>query len=115
MLAKHVHRLRKKRYKNGTSIFFCTLPDCHYKIECDLSLGKESMCNECGETFLMNEYTIRLTRPHCHNCGKREVKVDGKRHYVSKRQNEVLVDVAAGEVVNLRSRLDNLVNNDEDI
>lgn len=66
----HVHKLRRHRHKSGTAIFFCTLPDCTFKSSVALSLGKRSLCWRCEEPFIMNEYSIRLAKPHCDNCHK---------------------------------------------
>src|SRR3970282_99899 len=103
----HRHKLKKHRYPNGTAIFFCILPDCHFKVEAALALGKEVLCNQCNEPFLMNEYTIKLTKPHCLNCGKIAVKTSsGRNIYVNKRAPKILTEIAANDVNNLRSRLD---------
>lgn len=115
-MAKHLHKLKKHKYPNGTAVFFCTLPDCNYKVEAPLALGKEVLCNQCNEPFTMNEYTVRLTRPHCNNCGKKLVKTStGDKVYVSKRSSGLLKEIAADDVNNLRSRLDSLTSIDEDI
>jgi len=113
-LMKHIHKLKKIKYKNGNAIFFCTLPDCHYKIEAALALGKETLCNQCNESFLMNEYTCRLLRPHCNNCGRKEVKTNnGKKFYINKRSAGVLQELAASDVSNLRDRLDKISGDEE--
>jgi len=70
MTEKHVHKFRRLRYKSGNEIFFCTLPDCSAKINQSLALGKRSICWRCGEPFIMNEYSLRLAKPHCNNCHK---------------------------------------------
>lgn len=64
----HTHKLRRHRYSSGTSIYFCALPDCSYKITPPLALGKRALCWRCGEPFILNEYAIRLAKPHCENC-----------------------------------------------
>lgn len=64
---KHTHKLKKHRFKSGSVVFFCAL-DCTYKISPALAEGKKSICWRCGEEFLMNEYSIRLTKPHCEGC-----------------------------------------------
>lgn len=69
MTEKHTHKLKKVKYKSGNSLFFCTL-DCTYKISATLALGKKTICWRCGETFSMNDYSIRLIKPHCENCHK---------------------------------------------
>lgn len=111
---KHVHKLKKHNYKTGVSIFFCILPDCHYKVETALVLGKECLCNICSQPFIMNEITIKLTRPHCINCGKTKVvDENGNARYVDKaklQQQKVLSLVAEKDVTSLRSRLTSLIN-----
>lgn len=66
----HVHKLKRLKYKTGNSIFFCALPDCSFKTNTALALGKRSICWRCGESFIMNEYSLRLAKPHCENCHK---------------------------------------------
>lgn len=103
----HIHRLKRHKYPSGNAVFFCTLPDCHYKIDVPLALGKRSVCNICGDEFIMNEYTIKLAKPHCPNCGKVKVKdAEGKNRYVKKVTNKILIGVAAETSQDLRSRLD---------
>jgi ribosomal protein S27AE len=50
-------------------MYFCVL-NCNYKVAPALSLGKEVLCNRCGEKFIMNEYSLRLALPHCEKCHK---------------------------------------------
>ncbi len=66
----HTHKLRRLTYKTGNSVYFCTLPDCYFKIATKLSLGKKSICHRCGSEFVMNDYSIRLAKPHCDKCHK---------------------------------------------
>ena len=56
-------------------MFFCTLPDCDYKVAVKLALGKRCICNRCDKPFILNEYSIRLVKPHCDECHKSK---DGK-------------------------------------
>lgn len=70
---KHTHKLRRHTYKTGNAVYFCALPDCSYKIHTALALGKRSVCWRCGEDFIMNEYAIRLAKPHCEKCHKPKV------------------------------------------
>lgn len=108
---KHIHKLKKHKYKSGQAVFFCTLTDCNFKMEVPFSLGKESLCNICSQPFVMNEYTLKLTKPHCTNCGKIEVRgEDGRKHYVRKQSSQVLASVADESTEDLRSRLQNVVN-----
>lgn len=73
MTEKHTHKLKRLKYKSGNTIFFCTLPDCTFKINQALALGKRSLCWRCGEPFIMTEYSLRLVKPHCENCHKSKV------------------------------------------
>src|SRR5580692_1622875 len=65
---KHTHKLKRLRYKSGNVIFFCALPDCSFKINIQLVLGKRSICWRCGNDFIMSEYSLRLAKPHCKAC-----------------------------------------------
>lgn len=65
---KHVHKLKRIKFKSGNASFFCVLPDCTFKVNPALALGKRSECWRCGEEFLLNEYSIRLAKPHCEKC-----------------------------------------------
>ena len=116
---KHVHRLKKHKYaKTGHSIYFCVLPDCHYKIDAALALGKRSICNICNVEFLMTEATLKLQRPHCGDCGKVKVKdADGNDRYIKKVTNKVLTDIGVARTQELRARLDAAITSasDEDI
>ena len=70
MAEKHIHKLKRHSYKTGNAVYFCSLPDCNFKIGTALSFGKRVICWRCGEPFLMNEYSIRLAKPHCEKCHK---------------------------------------------
>lgn len=78
-VSKHVHKLRRHVHKSGNAVLFCALPDCSFKINPALALGKRSICWRCGEEFIMNEYSLRLTKPHCEKC-----------HKPKKNKNEVI-------------------------
>ena len=116
---EHIHKLKKHKYKNGTTVFFC-VNDCTFKIECELAVGKRVLCNICNEPFIMNEASVKLARPHCPGCGKRLVKLpDGKRSYVNKNTSRLIAkDMADNKVSDLRTRLSSVVQmeaKDEDI
>jgi hypothetical protein len=66
----HVHKLKRLKYKSGNIIFFCSLPDCTFKTNIALALGKRSLCWRCGKDFIMSEYSLRLAKPHCDACHK---------------------------------------------
>lgn len=64
---KHLHKLKRHYYSNGTAVYFCTL-DCDYKISPPLAIGKHTQCWRCGKEFAMNQYSITLAKPHCEEC-----------------------------------------------
>ena len=115
----HVHKLKRHIYpKTGNAIYFCTLPDCHHKIDVALALGKTTICNHCGDEFTITESTLKLKFPHCSNCGKVRVKnEDGTYRLAKKVQNHILDSVPLASANELRSRLDSLtsVANEDDI
>lgn len=118
MTEKHVHKLRRHKYPNGTKVFFCTL-DCNFKIESALALGKIVLCNICGEPFSMNEYSCKLAKPHCNSCGKMKITDgDGNAKFINKgRPQAALADLATNSVTSLKERLGRVVTmeKDEDI
>lgn len=65
---KHTHKFKRLKYKSGNVIFFCSLPDCTFKTNIALALGKRSICWRCSQPFIMNEYSLRLAKPHCDSC-----------------------------------------------
>jgi hypothetical protein len=114
----HVHKLQRQKYRNGTKVYFCIL-NCNYKIEVAFALGKETICHICGQQFTMNEYTVKLAKPHCQNCGKRKIlDDDGNAKYVQKgRQERAIAEIGMSSAHSLRSRLDRAVAiaQDEDL
>ena len=95
---KHIHKLKRLKYKSGSVIFFCSLPDCSFKINISLALGKRSICWRCGDTFIMTEYALRLAKPHCEKChhpkneeiGEAELRVVIKDITLADRLNEAI-------------------------
>lgn len=115
----HIHRLKRTTYSNGTKVYFCT-NDCSYKLEVPFALGKIVECNLCEQPFKMNEYSIKLAKPHCNDCGKIQGKdpVTGKRTFKSKNQPiEAMSEIADTSVSSLKDRLGKVVmmEKEEDI
>ena len=121
-MSSHVHKLKRHKYPTGNTVYFCTLPDCHFKVDVALALGKRNICNSCGEEFILDEYSIRLARPHCRNCGKQKVRgEDGKNYYVrktssslSREREEVTASIAEKSIDDLRLRLQLATISDSD-
>jgi len=63
---KHIHKYiririgikRREEYK-------CSLPGCTHHTFPELVVGRESICNYCGNIFYMNKASVRLSKPHC--------------------------------------------------
>lgn len=114
--SSHVHKLKRHKYPSGNAVYFCTLPDCHFKIDVPLALGKRTLCNICDREFFMNEYTIKLAKPHCVDCGRVKVKdEEGKDRYVKKINNDVFTGIALESNKDLRERLDAATSIEDDI
>jgi hypothetical protein len=71
---KHVHKLKRHTYTNKEQVYFCVL-DCKFKVKRELALGKSNICWRCGREFNLNEYSIRLAKPHCDLCTKTKVEL----------------------------------------
>lgn len=118
---RHIHKLKLHKYSTGRKIYFCTLPDCNYKAAPALVVGKRALCNICGEPFILNEYAIRLVKPHCEGCHRSKDKKTGDikleihgvipmDNYIENRNNEL------NELDDLSSRLKAITesNNEEE-
>lgn len=113
MIQKHTHKLKRHKYSTGVAVYFCTLPDCNYKIETALALGKRSVCNLCDREFFLTEYHIKLAKPHCDACSKRKVRgTNGKNYYVRTTKTEssnLLGTLAQTSLSELKNRLGSVV------
>lgn len=107
MQKDHIHKLKRYKYPNKTTIFFCVL-DCGFKVEVALAVGKRVLCNLCDQPFVMKEKHLRLVRPHCDRCSKKKVKdEDGKSYYI---REGVMQEVAKSAVNDLSERLREVVD-----
>lgn len=51
----------------------CVLSNCTHREKTELILGKESICNRCGNKFtLPNTIRKMVNWPHCKNCTKKK-------------------------------------------
>lgn len=97
----HIHKLKRHRFKTGSSILYCTGANCSYKVAPQLALGKLTLCWRCDKPFTLDDYTMRLAKPHCRNCQKK--KSGG---LIEKIEPEM----ASATVNDLRSRLSSVVS-----
>lgn len=109
-LQQHIHKLKRIKFKSGNAVYFCAL-DCNFKIQVPLALGKKTICWRCGEVFVMNEYSIRLSKPHCSSChkSKDEKKWIHEPLEVEKQATKELVGVVAE--LSLADRLNKIIQN----
>jgi hypothetical protein len=73
---RSIGRLTKHNKESGfKDVFKCTLPNCTHYAKDFLILGKESICNKCGQVFILPMATRALTNvPHCKKCTKKRYK-----------------------------------------
>lgn len=107
---EHVHKLKRHTFRGGRQVYFCVL-DCNFQIDAAFALGKQSICHICGAEFTMNEYSVKLARPHCKNCGKMRVKTEeGGTRFVNKsRAIAAIAEISEDKVTSLRDRLGKVV------
>ena len=100
----HIHKFKRQIYKNtGSRFFFCT-NDCDYKVACELSLGKTSICWRCDKPFQMNQVSMRLAKPHCPDCHRRKGdKVNAVQQ--APKISELLSEANESSIESLRERL----------
>lgn len=68
---KHFHRYEKTILgKNNYVVFRCNLPNCNHYIAEKLAIGKQSICNRCGDTFILDKRAMKFVKPYCVNCVK---------------------------------------------
>lgn len=119
-LKKHIHKLKRHRYPSGNTVFFCVL-DCSFKVDTALSVGKKNICWRCGNEFIMDEYSLRLAKPHCSAChqpkNKKEVSEDASIRIIvddSKEEVTILPSVETSEandsLQSLRDRLNKAIH-----
>lgn len=64
----------------------------------------------------MTEYHIKLSTPHCDNCGKIKVKGDdGKKRYVRRDSLPIMASLASKTTEDLRERLSSITEPEDDI
>ncbi len=72
-----------------------------------LALGKKSICWRCGEEFILNEYSLRLVKPHCSKCHKPKGNDIPLNDLVSPSSNSIIDNIP----LSLADRLSNTINN----
>lgn len=102
---KHIHKLKRHKYKNGTLTYFC-VNDCDYRLDPELAFGKIVECWRCARSFSMNVYSSKSAKPHCEECHK--FKGDLAKKIETKPLQEIAV-LAGEDITNdLADRLHSL-------
>jgi formylmethanofuran dehydrogenase subunit E len=80
----HVHKyVRVKKSAKATKTFFkCAIPACVHKVEKAFAIGRLSICNRCGNEFILDTRALDLAKPHCSDCTKSS-------------KNEMVIDLAS--------------------
>lgn len=63
---KHVHTY--VQYKKRPGYFRCAAPDCTHFIDRESVHGKQSVCTQCGATFILDYPDLKRVKPRCINC-----------------------------------------------
>lgn len=75
-MSKHpIHRYQRKKTKGGTVLYRCNLPGCTHYLRSIFIDNQESLCNECGDKFVIagNEKYKKLLL--CGQCRGKKKKV----------------------------------------
>ena len=67
----HVHKYHRRRLGASSQVWACALPNCtHYQPKHMESMveGKQSICNQCGDEFILNVDALSEDKPRCENC-----------------------------------------------
>ena len=98
---KHTHQYRRavgRKTKNNAdskmvNYYKCMLPGCTHYVRDFMILGKESICNRCGNRFTLPTSLRFLGNiPHCKKCTKK---------YVRKADLEQALDEAIEEALDI--------------
>ncbi len=68
MAKKHIHRYERKKIGENYIVFRCNLPKCTHYLPKQLVKGKVSLCNKCGNEFILTSGSLLLAKPHCEDC-----------------------------------------------
>lgn len=85
MADKHTHRYERAIIgRKGYTVFKCNLPGCPHYISAKLVKNRISLCNRCGNEFIIDNRAKLLAKPHCVDCIEAKVKQEEIFHDLSK-------------------------------
>jgi hypothetical protein len=56
------------QFKARPGYFRCAAPDCTHFLIREAVIGKNSLCNDCGQSFLLTLDAAKLRKPRCLMC-----------------------------------------------
>lgn len=66
---RHTHKyIRIRIGKNKRIRFKCDIAGCPHSIEPELAINRKSICNRCGDEFILTRSSLDLAKPHCNSC-----------------------------------------------
>ena len=99
MSKQHVHKLRRidMGREKAYWVMQCSLPGCttyfpmRSKISCPSLLGKISLCNSCGDRFIMDRRSLRLSKPTCSSCvsSPKQAQLDKAKKFFTSLEGEL--------------------------
>lgn len=69
-IERHTHKYIRVKGRRGRIRYKCSIPGCPHVLEPEVAVGRFSICNHCGDTFVMNKESVTLAKPRCENCRK---------------------------------------------
>ena len=109
----HTHTyIRYGPRRGGNPKYRCADPRCYHTIDRHALIGKESLCNLCGRTFILTHTDLQRAKPRCKMCSETKEAIEYQR--VLETASELLApvnymkDLEEGEVENDDQRNDPL-------
>lgn len=73
-----VHKYRLRPF-GSNSVWACGNPNCNHYMPPHLAAmveGKSSLCNQCGEQFVLTSDSLKEREPRCDDCRYAQLKTD---------------------------------------
>lgn len=88
---KHTHQYVRSHVTRTSNrvMFKCQHPKCYHTAFKDMLEGKASVCNSCGNEFILTDYDLKMSRPQCLDC--KDTK-EAKEHRAAKEVIAGLLD-----------------------
>lgn len=88
---KHTHQYIRKREKEKEDVFRCAHASCNHYLRKGYVEGKKSICNRCGNEFILTKKELKMAKPHCMACGrgKEGTKIKVTEQFVEELMKEL--------------------------